>query len=132
MTTDLRIVRCVGTPHQRGEAHGQALRPLIQATLERWLASLRLAGHADPHMYLRAFLARTDYSTAMSRWMPDLLDEIRGIAAGAAVPFETLFAYNLLDEEWWFARDHTRLAAGCTVIGWGSGGGDAPLLATTM
>jgi hypothetical protein len=125
------IVRCAGTPRQRGEAHGEALRGLIGAALDRWMTGLH-AEHPDPRAYLRDFLARTDYIAAMTRWTPDLLEEIHGIAAGAAVPFEQLFAYNLLDEEWWFARTHARPAAGCTVIGWWAGDGDPPLLAQTM
>jgi hypothetical protein len=129
---DLPIVRCAGSPRRRGEAHGEALRALIQATLGRWLASLGHAGHADPQAYLREFVGRTDYAAAMTRWTPDLLDELRGIAAGAGVPFEQLFAYNLLDEEWWFSRSQARPAPGCTVIGWGGGGDDGPLLAQTM
>ena len=132
MIADLPIVRCAGSPRQRGAAHGEALRAMIQATLGRWLASLGRASHADPHAYLREFVGRTDYAAAMSSWTPDLLDEIRGIAAGAGVPFEQLLAYNLLDEEWWFSRSHARPAAGCTVIGWWDGGNGGPLLAQTM
>jgi hypothetical protein len=129
MTADLSIVRCAGTPRQRGEAHGEALRGLIQATLERWLAGLR---QQDPQDYLREFLRRTDYMVAMTSWTPDLLDELRGIAAGATVSFEQLFAYNLLDEEWWFSRTWARPTAGCTVLGWWDAGTDGPLLAQTM
>jgi hypothetical protein len=132
MTSDMPIVRCTGTPRQRGRAHGEALGALIRATLDRWLASLQAAGRPDPQAYLRDFLSKTDYMAAMARWTPDLLEEIQGIATGAAVPFEHLFAYNLLDEEWWFARSRARLAAGCTVVGWSAGGGAPPLLAQTM
>jgi isopenicillin-N N-acyltransferase-like protein len=132
MTSHMPIVRCAGAPRRRGEAHGEALRAVIQATQGRWLESLGRAGHADPHVYLREFVHRTDYTAAMSRWTPDLLDEIRGIAAGAGVPFDQLFAYNLLDEEWWFSRSDARSAAGCTVIGWWDGRAGRPLLAQTM
>jgi isopenicillin-N N-acyltransferase like protein len=132
MAAHLPIVPCVGAPRQRGEAHGEALRAPIRATLERWLDSLRRAGQPDPHAYLRDFLRRTDYLAAMAQWTPGLLDEIRGIASGAGLPSEQLFAYNLLDEEWWFARSQARPAAGCTVIGWWAGGESTPLLAQTM
>jgi isopenicillin-N N-acyltransferase-like protein len=132
MTTHMPIVRCSGAPRQRGEAHGEALRDLIQATHGRWLANLGQAGHADPRAYLREFVRRTDYTAAMTRWTPDLLDELHGIAAGAGIPFDLLFAYNLLDEEWWYSRSQARPAAGCTVIGWSDGGAGAPLLAQTM
>ena len=132
MTSHMPIVRCAGAPRRRGEAHGEALRALIQAAQGRWLESLGRAGYADPHVYLREFVHRTDYTAAMSRWTPDLLDEIHGIAAGAGVSFDQLFAYNLLDEEWWFSRSDARPAAGCTVIGWWDGRAGRALLAQTM
>jgi len=132
MTTHMPIVRCAGAPRRRGEAHGEALRAVIQAAQGRWLESLGQAGHADPLAYLREFVDRTSYAAAMRGWTPDLLDEIRGIAAGADVPYDLLFAYNLLDEEWWFSRSHARPAAGCTVIGLRRGSAGWPLLAQTM
>ena len=132
MTAHMPIVRCAGAPRRRGETHGEELRAQIQATQERWLESLNQAGHADPLAYLREFIHHTDYTSAMSRWTPDLLDELRGIAAGAGVPFDQLLAYNLLDEEWWFSRSGARPAAGCTVIGWWDAGAGRTLLAQTM
>ena len=42
----------------------------------------------------------TDYVSAISRRTPDLLEEVRGIAAGAGVDPDLLFALQLLDEEW--------------------------------
>jgi hypothetical protein len=132
MSTDLPIVRCAGGPRRRGLAHGVALRTLIQATLDRWLTALQRLDRPDPQAYLHDFLQQTEYAAAMERWTPDLLDEIRGIAEGSAVPFNDLFAYNLLDEEWWFAQNYARPAAGCTVIGWRAAAGAPPLLAQTM
>jgi isopenicillin-N N-acyltransferase like protein len=40
--------------------------------------------------------------------MPDLLDEIDGIARASRVPRSRVLALNLLDEEWWFRRAHRR------------------------
>jgi hypothetical protein len=132
MNPYLPIVYCAGEPRQRGQAHGEALRAPIRATLDRWLAILQRVGRPDPQAYVRDFLDRTEYTAAMARWTPELLDEIRGIAEGAAVPFDALFAYNLLDEEWWFARTYARPTAGCTVIGWRAAQSNVPLLAQTM
>src|SRR5262245_43456202 len=132
MTTHLPIVRCAGAPRQRGQAHGEALRALIQPTLDRWLASLQRPGWPDPSAYVRDFLHRTDYAAAMARWTPDLLAELQGIAEGAGVPFDDLFAYNLLDEEWWFAQNHSFSAPGCTVIGCRASASNTLVLAQTM
>ena len=37
--------------------------------------------------------------------MPDLLEEVRGIADGAGVDFDTMYAYQLVDEIWAMDRD---------------------------
>src|SRR4029078_1831968 len=34
------------------------------------------------------------------KWTPDLIDEIRGIVDGAAIDFDTMFAYQFVDEVW--------------------------------
>ena len=74
----------------------------------------------------------TDFLPAIRRWTPDLLDEIEGIARGSRQSWEWIYAYNLLDEEWTWARDQKAgMGPGCTVAGFAPGDG-APLLAQTM
>jgi hypothetical protein len=131
MTIPISMVRCAGTPRQCGQAHGEALRELIQAMLGRWRAALVRPGRPDPQAYLRNFLSQTSYLEAMERHTPELAEELRGIAAGAAVPFDDLLAFNLLDEEWWFSQSPAAQPPGCTVVGVMPPGG-APLLAQTM
>lgn len=46
------------------------------------------------------FLAETDYLPSIRRWVPDLLDEVRGIAAGAGQNFEEMLLFQLMDEYW--------------------------------
>jgi hypothetical protein len=132
MTALLHQIRCIGTPRECGQAHGETLRDLIQATMERWRITLVRPNWPDPHIYVQEFLQRTSYAAVMARWTPELLDEIHGIAAGAAVPFADLLAYNLLDEEWWFSGTHRGQAPGCTVIGLLPSELTAPVLAQTM
>ena len=57
---------------------------------------------------------------------------IEGIARGSAQPWQWIYAYNLLDEEWTWARDQkSGIAPGCTVAGFAPEGGTT-LLAQTM
>ncbi len=132
MNTPLHQIRYTGTPRECGQAHGETLRMLIQATLERWRATRIRLNWPDPQAYIHTFLQQTSYVDAMARWTPELLDELHGIAAGAAVPFADLLAYNLLDEEWWFSGSHSGNAPGCTVIGVFPSERSAPILAQTM
>jgi len=80
--------------------------------------------------YERVFLGSTDFLPAIERHVPDLLEELRGIAEGAAQPFETVLVRNLMDEEWWFGGAAERDA--CTVVGRAANGYGATLLAQNM
>jgi isopenicillin-N N-acyltransferase like protein len=54
--------------------------------------------------FIKIFLNSTDYIPAIKKWTPDLLDEIKGISAGSGIDFNTMFAFQLVDEIWTNAR----------------------------
>jgi isopenicillin-N N-acyltransferase-like protein len=49
------------------------------------------------------------------------MEEVRGIAEGAQQPFETMLAYQLMDEEWWYRTSVTPgghiAAEACSAVG---------------
>src|SRR5829696_9012526 len=131
-TADLPVVTCAGAPGERGERHGEALRGSISDGLGRWAESIAATHRVDPDAYISGFVQGTDFLPAIRRWTPGLLDEIDGIARGSAQPWQWIYAYNLLDEEWTWARDQKAgTAPGCTVAGFAPDDG-TPLLAQTM
>src|SRR5215210_2582456 len=131
-TADLPVVTCAGSPGARGERHGEALRGLIAEGLGRWAESIASVHGVAPDTYIRDFVQGTEFLPAIRRWTPGLLDEIEGIARGAAQPWPWIYAYNLLDEEWAWARDQKAgTAPGCTVAGFAAEDG-TPVLAQTM
>ena len=65
--------------------------------------------------FVAAFLGGTDFVSAIERWTPDLLDEVRGIAQGAGIDHETMLAFQLFDEVW--AQGESVTAHHCTAIG---------------
>jgi hypothetical protein len=93
-----------GTPYQRGLAHGETLRSQIQELIGIWKADLSAVFRTGADQHLHTFLQRTEFLSAIQQWTPDLLDEIRGIADGSALPFESLLAFQLLDELWAYTR----------------------------
>ena len=90
-------------PLERGRAHGEKLRDAVRGAAERWKASLTPPGTQTRDEYVRRFVSETSFRKAIERHTPDLLDEVRGIAEGAGLPFETVYAMQLPDEEWWFS-----------------------------
>lgn len=113
------VIDCIGTGRARGRAHGEAARDLVREALARWReATLGVsASDVDLTDYVARFLAGTSLVQRMESVVPDLMEEIRGIAEGAGAPFETVAAYNLMDEQWWYDLDNPpRAEPGCSVL----------------
>jgi hypothetical protein len=55
----------------------------------------------------------------LKKWTPQLWDELKGISAGSGIDFDTIFAFQLVDEMWTSARliDLPRLRRHCTAMG---------------
>jgi hypothetical protein len=100
----LRIVEAGGAPFTRGATVGAALAEPIRAHLEAWLAWLTRVLGQPAEAYVRGMVRATSFEPAIERHAADLLDELRGIAAGAAADFELLYALQLMDEEWAYRR----------------------------
>lgn len=68
----------------------------------------------------------------VAKYCPDLLEEVKGIAAGSGLDFDTIFAYQLLPEEWVFETTVNQpvvRAEHCSIVGVRS---NPPLLAQNM
>ncbi|MDE1180836.1 C45 family peptidase [Paraburkholderia sp.] len=122
----MMIVECTGDGRARGRAHGESARELVRGALDRWADATMRAWHAEKDVpdidaYAARLLAQTGLFDTASRVLPDLADEVRGIAEGAGLPFERVAAYNLMDEQWWYDLDALSALPtsepGCSVIG---------------
>jgi hypothetical protein len=100
MITEPLTVDAAGTPREIGRAHGEDARGLIERGLEAWGAVIGAQTGMTRRAYVDSFLAATDFARAIELFTPALMEEVRGIAEGARLPFETAFAYQLMDEEW--------------------------------
>lgn len=103
-TDSLPIVDCPAGARERGRAHGETLRIVIGEKIERWHQAIGEAYGAPAAQFLARFLTATSFRTAIAAQLPDLLDEVAGIAEGAAIAEETAYALQLMDEEWWFSK----------------------------
>lgn len=103
--TDFQVLTLEGTPRERGRAHGEALRPKIVEMIGQWKANIAADLRSDPDVFLAELIAGTNFLPAVRRWTPGLLEEVEGIAEGANVDFNTIFARQLSDEEPWFRME---------------------------
>src|SRR5947199_9803646 len=84
-----------GTPAQIGAAHGESQREHIRAYADRFLGWLLQT--AAVTLTEEALWAKWAPQVAVNqREAPDLVEEMRGIARGAGMPFERIFLLNSL------------------------------------
>lgn len=93
----IRLVELRGEAGARGYQHGRTLLEDIGRFYERWIEAAvggSGASHAEDD-YLRYASAHLPAARA---YAPDLVEEVDGIAQGAGVAFEKVFALNCFDE----------------------------------
>jgi hypothetical protein len=128
--TTLRVVDLTGTPYEMGRIHGRTLKPEILELLKRWKKDLTRTYEVPAEVFIRNLLKKTDFQPAIARWTPGLLDEVRGIADGAGVDFDTIYAYQLVDEIW--AMDADLGLPKCTSVAAGKRNGNPAYVAQTL
>jgi isopenicillin-N N-acyltransferase-like protein len=111
----LRVIELAGTPYEMGRTHGRALKSEIRELVKRWQADIEKTYSVPASDYIDKLLQASDFKPAIERWVPGLLDEVRGIADGAGLDFRTMFAYQLIDETWVMGPDLG--LSKCTSIG---------------
>lgn len=95
---DRKLVHLDGTPFNCGLIHGKTLKDKIHRVVEVWKKELGKFVKTDPEPFLKQFLQSTDYISAIEQYTPNLLEEVKGISEGSGIDFDTMFAFQLLDE----------------------------------
>lgn len=112
---NLRVLTLEGKPFDRGIQHGRALKDDIHMLVKMWRQDLEKTYKTDADVFIEDFLDKTNYQDAIQKWTPELWEEMRGIAAGSELDFDTIFAFQLVDEIWVLGR--TVQQEHCTTIG---------------
>lgn len=92
----IRVIELRGEPGERGYQHGHALRDEIGALYEQWIQDAASGPAPQSEDALLRYGAA--HLPAAQAYAPDLVDEIEGIAQGAGLSFEHVFALNCFDE----------------------------------
>jgi len=102
---DMPVIVLEGPPRKRGQIHGESLRTEINEVVAIWKDFLHKSRKMHPDEYLTKFLEDTNFKPAIQKWTPDLLEETLGISEGSGVDFDTIYAFQLMDEEWWYGSN---------------------------
>lgn len=100
LASPVPVLELKGKAYERGELHGRQYKTAISTLLGKWKDNLRAVLKRDPDSTLDDFLKGTDFLSVSRKQVPELVEEVRGIAAGSDQPFELIFAFQLLDELW--------------------------------
>ncbi len=112
---NLRILYIEGGPYQRGYEHGKSLKTEIHKLLDLWKENLERTYKVEAGKFIANFLKKTSFEKSIKQWTPDLWEELKGIADGAEVEFDTIYAFQLIDEIWVAGKDIHE--GHCTSIG---------------
>ncbi len=94
-----------GTPRDRGRAHGEQLRGLIEETIDAWFEVL--GARTNPHDFVAEILHVSGFRDPVETHTPELMEEVVGLSEGAAQSVEAMFAWQLIDECWWYLDEVT-------------------------
>ena len=115
----MHILTLSGSPYERGVVYGEALNAEIGEQLRFFRALIRDSAHLDPDAFF-AHVLTLGWLNAAEQWTPDLLDETRGIAEGAGLPFADLFTWQCAQEVFWYMPQYLQNAgpvSGCSALG---------------
>lgn len=113
---NLPILHLNGTSYENGYQHGVLMKNRIIELVELWESDIEKNYQISPDEFIKMFLDSTNYIPAIKKWTPELLEEIKGISDGAEIDFNTMFAFQLIDEIWTNSR-LMELPHHCTSIG---------------
>ena len=90
----VKLLDVNGDARQRGEAHGEAMRDEVVAGIERWRDELNAVQPMSPDAFIEYVQTSTQFARTVNQLTPDLMAEVRGIASGANLDFDTVFAFQ--------------------------------------
>lgn len=96
----VRVITVSGNGYERGMQHGQQLKKEIAEVMILWKKNLLNTTRMPVDSFLRYFFTNTNFTPALKKYTPDILEEVRGIADGANQPFNEMLAFQLVDEYW--------------------------------
>jgi len=104
MSAQAPVLELRGSPLERGRAHGAACADAVRAHVDALLSVWQHQGVADPRAHRARLLRETAFRDAIEAHVPHLMREVEGIAQGAGLDLDAVYALQLLDEEWAFRR----------------------------
>ncbi len=116
VSTVIPILHLSGNHYDNGYQHGALLKNEINELIGLWKTDIESSYKIQANDFIKTFLDSTDYISAIKKWSPNLFEEIKGISDGSGIEFNTIFAFQLIDEMWTNSR-LIKFPHHCTSVG---------------
>lgn len=126
----LRILILEGSHYEIGLTHGKKLKNEIHSLVRAWKDDVEKTYKVDADTFIVRFLNHTNFLSSIKKWTPGLIEELKGIAKGAEIEFNTMLAYQLVDEMWVMGKN-VKLQK-CTSIGVNKNQNEPSLIAQNL
>ena len=97
-----------GSSYQRGKIHGETLKKQINTMIDSFKAYACDLGYTSFDLLVKDILDNTNFLSTAKKWMPDVIEEIKGIADGTGIGFNIMFVIQLIDELRWYIEHRIR------------------------
>lgn len=94
--TDLPVIALHGTPHEQGKTYGARVPTQMARMRELWWRELHEEG-LEPAAWEASLAQR--FRAIHEQRVPGFMAFVKGIAEGSGLPFDAVFALNLVDED---------------------------------
>ena len=121
-----------GTSREIGIAHGKALKPVIEEAISQWSTFLEKMTGMSRDTLLSGFFEQTDYLPAIEKCAPHTLEEMRGIAEGAQLDEQLIYAWQMVDELIDYVIEYVYVEKCSTLGAYDQTPGAVPLLGKTQ
>jgi len=92
---NLKVLVLEGTPYERGRQHGSALKKEFHELVKLWKEDIQKTYKTEADVFLKKFLAATNFQKAIKEWTPQLWDELKGISLVKTEKHPAMVAQNL-------------------------------------
>jgi isopenicillin-N N-acyltransferase like protein len=107
---DVPLIELSGDSYNRGLQHGTQLKKEIAAVFAKWKMNIRKTTKADADSMIAAFTGATDFEPITRKYIPGILEEMKGIADGSGQSYADVFAFQLVDEFWVYLDKQANIA----------------------
>lgn len=127
------VIELSGNGYQRGLQHGKLLKNEIAEIYKKWKKDIENGTNENADTVIKRFYSETNFTPAIKKWTPEILDEINGIAKSSGQTFIDVYCFQMADEFWIYLDKITNTEKHhCSGIGVAAKGSNPTYIAQNM